>query len=201
MPTPGERKAMLFLGAVALLGAGAQAERSRNPAATASAQPALEAQIAAVDSARRGGRKQSGRPRRAHGEPRVRSDPSPTSAERDDATRPTSPGGEALVMGSMSNRTIVTPPNVLNAAVPQLDVDVASATEIERLPRVGPVLAARIVSDRDAHGPFGSLAALGRVSGVGPAMLSVLEARVTFSLTPRQNTTGAAPRARSPRRK
>jgi competence protein ComEA len=38
-----------------------------------------------------------------------------------------------------------------------IDVDVASETDIERLPRVGPVLARRIVEDRTANGPFGSM--------------------------------------------
>src|SRR5262245_46040187 len=38
-----------------------------------------------------------------------------------------------------------------------LDVDRATAAQIESLPGVGPVLARRIIADRDAHGPFGSL--------------------------------------------
>ena len=49
----------------------------------------------------------------------------------------------------------------------RVDVDRADALEIERLPRVGPGLARRIVDDRAAKGPFGSLQGLGRVPGVG----------------------------------
>ena len=62
-----------------------------------------------------------------------------------------------------------------------LDLDVASAEEIERLPGIGPILARRIVASRDSLGPFGALPGLGRVKGVGPAMLLRLARLVTFS--------------------
>jgi competence protein ComEA len=42
----------------------------------------------------------------------------------------------------------------------RVDVDRAGADELARLPRVGPKLARRIVEDRDAHGPFGSVQGL-----------------------------------------
>lgn len=63
----------------------------------------------------------------------------------------------------------------------RIDVDVASATDLTRLPRVGPGLATRIVSDRDDRGSFGSLRGLDRVPGVGPSLLKALEPHVTFS--------------------
>ncbi|MEJ7813022.1 MAG: helix-hairpin-helix domain-containing protein, partial [Gemmatimonadaceae bacterium] len=53
---------------------------------------------------------------------------------------------------------------------------------------VGPVLAARIVADRDSLGPFGSLEGLERVRGVGPSLARKLAPHVTFSLTPRPPT-------------
>jgi competence protein ComEA len=54
--------------------------------------------------------------------------------------------------------------------------------ELEQLPRVGPALAARIVSEREVSGPFGSLDALDRrVKGIGPAMADALRPFVTFS--------------------
>lgn len=195
MPTPGERKAMLFLGAVALLGAGAQAEKARRPSATVGRQPQLDAQIAAVDSARQAERKGSDqRGRRS----RTRSTGAPQASPviPEDVARPMSPGGEALVV-NLSSRSV----QVAAASRSRIDLDMATAAEIERLPRVGPVLAARIVGDRDARGPFGSLAELGRVSGVGPSMLSALEPQVTFSLAPRHSSAGKAPSAHSPRRK
>jgi competence ComEA-like helix-hairpin-helix protein len=50
-----------------------------------------------------------------------------------------------------------------------------------RLPRIGPALAARIVQDREANGSFGSLDALDRVPGIGPAVLGAIGRHVVFS--------------------
>ncbi len=54
-----------------------------------------------------------------------------------------------------------------------IDINRATAAELEQLYRVGPVLAERIIEERQANGPFKSLDDLGdRVKGVGPVMLS-----------------------------
>ncbi len=66
----------------------------------------------------------------------------------------------------------------------KLDVDRAPASELARLPRIGPALAARIVEDREQRGPFGSLEALDRVAGVGPAVLDAVRRHATFSTPP-----------------
>lgn len=66
----------------------------------------------------------------------------------------------------------------------RVDVDRASAAELERLPRVGKRLAARIAADRRANGPFASLAGLGRVPGVSAGLLRDLEPYVRFSGSP-----------------
>jgi len=66
----------------------------------------------------------------------------------------------------------------------RVDVDHATAEELRRLPRVGPRLAARIVADREANGPFGSAAGLARVPGMGPATLRGITPFVTFSGVP-----------------
>ena len=68
---------------------------------------------------------------------------------------------------------------------PTVDVESATAAELERLPRVGPALAQRIVSDRAVHGRFGSLEGLQRVRGIGPAMARQLQGYVTFGGTGR----------------
>lgn len=56
-----------------------------------------------------------------------------------------------------------------------LDVNRATAAELERLPGVGPALAARIIARRDSTGPFRTLAQLDSVRGIGPALLSRLK--------------------------
>lgn len=53
-----------------------------------------------------------------------------------------------------------------------IDLNTATADDLALLPRVGPALAARIVADRNARGPFRELADLVRVPGVGPRTLA-----------------------------
>lgn len=49
----------------------------------------------------------------------------------------------------------------------RIDLNRATATELEELPGVGPVLAGRIVAYRDEHGPFTEVGQLREVSGIG----------------------------------
>ena len=65
------------------------------------------------------------------------------------------------------------------AAVAPIDLNTADATALDTLPGIGPVLAARIVADREANGPFATVADLDRVPGVGPATVAELEGLVT----------------------
>ena len=60
------------------------------------------------------------------------------------------------------------------APLGSLQVDRASAADWERLPGIGPALAARIVADREAHGPFREPEGLLRVRGIGPKTLDRL---------------------------
>ncbi len=66
----------------------------------------------------------------------------------------------------------------------RIDVDRASIEDLTRLPRIGPALAARIVRDRETHGPFGSVEALERVAGIGSTVLEALRPHVTVSGRP-----------------
>lgn len=62
-----------------------------------------------------------------------------------------------------------------------IDVDVATEAELRTLPGIGPVMAKRIIADRDSLGPFGSLQEFDRVKGIGPVLLKSLAPKVTFS--------------------
>jgi len=53
-------------------------------------------------------------------------------------------------------------------------INTATEAELERLPGIGPSLAAKIVADRAAKGPFRSVDDLDRVSGIGPATVERL---------------------------
>lgn len=54
------------------------------------------------------------------------------------------------------------------ASASTLDLNRASATELEQLPGVGPVTAAAIVGWRTQHGRFSAVAELQQVDGIGP---------------------------------
>ena len=60
-----------------------------------------------------------------------------------------------------------------------IDLNTASATELEELPGVGPAIAQRIVDHREQNGPFESVDQLEEVSGIGPATLEELRDRAT----------------------
>ncbi|MCC6661689.1 MAG: helix-hairpin-helix domain-containing protein [Phycisphaerales bacterium] len=60
-----------------------------------------------------------------------------------------------------------------------LDLNTASAAQLELLPSIGPSLARRIVEYRGANGKFGSVSDLDKVSGIGPLTLEKVRPLVT----------------------
>ena len=60
-----------------------------------------------------------------------------------------------------------------------IDVNVASADELEALPGIGPALAGRILAYRRDHGSFASLDDLTEVDGIGPQTVEGLRAHAT----------------------
>lgn len=69
-------------------------------------------------------------------------------------------------------RDIAAPEIAPRAAL--VDLDTATAAELDRLPGIGPVLAARIVEHRRLHGPFRHVDELLSVPGIGPRLLERL---------------------------
>jgi len=61
-----------------------------------------------------------------------------------------------------------------------VNINTASAEELDGLPGIGPVLAQRIVEDRQANGPYESIEELARVKGIGPALLEKLQGLITI---------------------
>lgn len=60
-----------------------------------------------------------------------------------------------------------------------VDLNTASAEELDAMPGVGPAIAQRIVEHREANGPFTSVDQLEEVSGIGPATLEEIRPRAT----------------------
>jgi competence protein ComEA len=61
----------------------------------------------------------------------------------------------------------------------KINLNTATVEELDELPRVGPVLAERIVQWRQDHGNFGTAQDLDAVPGIGPAMMEALMDLVT----------------------
>ncbi|GAB3541098.1 hypothetical protein GCM10027403_32010 [Arthrobacter tecti] len=65
-------------------------------------------------------------------------------------------------------------------SVPLVNLNTAEVAELEELPKVGPVLAERIVQWRTEHGAFTRAEELDAIPGTGPAMLEALLPLVTL---------------------
>ena len=60
-----------------------------------------------------------------------------------------------------------------------IDINTAPAEALQLLPRIGPVLAARIIEDRESGGAYPSIEALDRVRGIGPRTVEGLRDMAT----------------------
>lgn len=198
MPTPAEKRALVFFSSVLTLGFGVRATtalRAAPPPPGAQASAELHRQIVAVDSADSvqrlaGKRHRSKRPRSVGVSSRGAAD-LPLSDSAPSTSRKRRPARLASV-GQ---------PRDLGAAPGgPVDVDRAQEWEILALPKIGPALAHRIVANRDSLGPFGSLDELRRVKGVGAALAEAIAPYVTFSQQPRQSQEKEGDGTAAPRR-
>ncbi|MHB0859563.1 MAG: helix-hairpin-helix domain-containing protein [Anaerolineae bacterium] len=60
-----------------------------------------------------------------------------------------------------------------------VNINTATAAELEQLPGIGPTLAARIVAYRTEHGPFAEPADIMKVTGVGSGRYEAIEPLIT----------------------
>jgi competence protein ComEA len=60
-----------------------------------------------------------------------------------------------------------------------ININTASATELEALPGIGPTLAQRIVDYRTQHGPFPAIEGIMNVAGIGPAVFDQIQGLIT----------------------
>ena len=71
------------------------------------------------------------------------------------------------------------PPEEAAPALLKVNINTAGAEELDGLPGIGPVLAARIVEWRTANGNFTSVDELTEVSGIGDKLFGQLRDKVT----------------------
>lgn len=104
----------------------------------------------------------------------------PAPATRGPATAVGQPGRPALP--SAQDRALTSAPAPVPAASTALPVDVnrASAAELEAVPGIGPVLAQRILALRAERGRFASLAELKQVKGIKDKRLARLAPYLTL---------------------
>ena len=89
-------------------------------------------------------------------------------------------GAPPLAEGDREGQADEAPPAVVqtdDGEASRVDVNAASAAELQELPRIGPKTAARIVQYRRDNGPFGTLDELRRIPGIGPRTVEKLRAR------------------------
>ena len=60
----------------------------------------------------------------------------------------------------------------------RLDINTATARELEELPWIGPARAKAIVDYRNEHGPFEKIEEIVRVKGIGPKTLEALKGKI-----------------------
>ncbi|MBK5187556.1 MAG: helix-hairpin-helix domain-containing protein [Gemmatimonadaceae bacterium] len=206
MPTPSEKRALVFLSAVLTLGAGVRATKALSaepPPPSAAARADLHRQILAVDSADSVERISGGKRHRSKRPTRIgisTSDGSDAAVPADSSSgRKRRKTTKILPQAASQPRTLGASPGG------PIDLDRAQEWEILSLPKVGPSLAHRIIANRDSLGPFGSLDELRRIKGIGEGVVNAITPYVTFSLQPRQSREkerdGVAPRRTDKRRR
>jgi hypothetical protein len=180
-----DQKALLFLGAVGVLGAGVRIVRTAAGQGAPATQPALDRQMRVADSAAAAQRKSKSN---SQGTPRGRGGRG--GGRRGKSSRADSSGvlsGQSSSTPAGPGRARPTPPAGLldrrGYIGARLDLDVATAAQIDSLPGVTPLMARRIAEDRMRRGPFLSMGGLQRVSGVGHQFMQKIDTLVTFSGT------------------
>jgi competence protein ComEA len=92
---------------------------------------------------------------------------------------PIADGEQVVVPGRGAlGATAASPPAAGSAPSAPLDLNTATAEQLDSLPGIGPVTAQKILDYRAQHGAFHSVAELEGVPGIGPGRLSQLKGLV-----------------------
>jgi competence protein ComEA len=102
-------------------------------------------------------------------------------SRRDDATPSTVQQPASSV--SRSNTVPITgqssPTSSKSVPSSHVNINTATAEELQTLPGIGPSIAARIIADRDQNGPFRSIEDLTRITGIKEGIMAKIRAYLT----------------------
>jgi competence protein ComEA len=91
----------------------------------------------------------------------------PTHAEQPKGGAEARPRGKSRSTGRSSRGHGVSPDKLTSAGQGTVNINTASAAQLQRLPGVGPAMSARIIQFRKENGPFTSTDGLMDVTGIG----------------------------------
>jgi competence protein ComEA len=95
--------------------------------------------------------------------------------------RPLSDGEQILVLTQQASQASGAIGGAgVGAATPSVNINRADLAALDSLPGIGPTLAQRILDYRQANGGFRSLSDLGKVAGIGPALLAKLKPAISL---------------------
>jgi competence ComEA-like helix-hairpin-helix protein len=89
------------------------------------------------------------------------------------------PGEAAIVPDRLTRKQSTASPTAATPGIRLINVNIATLDELNTLPNIGPVLAQRMIDERQKR-PFVNVEDLGRVSGIGPKRREALRDRVVF---------------------
>jgi len=85
-------------------------------------------------------------------------------------------GGESAEAAATGDKPLQ---DLKASLIKRININSASESEFETLPKIGPVMAKRIVEDRRQNGPFRSIEELQRVKGIGSKTFEMIKEYIT----------------------
>ena len=83
------------------------------------------------------------------------------------------------IPGAVIETEVEVPREEIAPDFPPVDLNTATAEELDTLPGIGESLAGRIIAYREANGPFRTIEQIMEVSGIGEAKFAELKDRIT----------------------
>ncbi len=86
-----------------------------------------------------------------------------------------------VVYSSSSSKTTISASSTTNKNVSKININTATADELESLPSIGTSIAKRIIKYRTQNGKFTDINEMKEVSGIGEAKFKIIAPLITLS--------------------